>query len=229
MSPRPRQASDEDLLRAAFRAVARRGPAGLTLADVAAEAGVSAAAVAQRFGSKRALLLAMAADVATGDLYIFPGLRARHRSPVAALLGLADCMAPLFGGTPEGTANTLAFLQTDLGDPDFHRHALAASEGMRRGIRALVRDAIGAGELVRGDASRLASALHAALSGSLLAWAVHREGDLAAWLRRDLGTVLEGYRAERQPGRRGPRGRRPGRLAAAVSSGGSGRSREGRG
>jgi AcrR family transcriptional regulator len=199
MSPRPRQASDEDLLRAAFRAVARRGPVGLTLADVAAEAGVSAAAVVQRFGSKRALLLAMAGDVATGDLYIFPGLRARHRSPVAALLGLAECMAPLFGGTPAGTANTLAFLQTDLGDPEFHRHALAGSEGMRAGIRALVRDAISAGELVRGDASRLASALHATLNGSLLAWAVHRKGDLATWLRRDLGTVLRGHRARGGP------------------------------
>ena len=197
MSPRPRQASDEDLLRAAFRAVARRGPVGLTLADVAAEAGVSAAAVAQRFGSKRALLLAMAADVATGDRYIFPALRARHRSFVASLLGLADCMAPLFGGTPDGTANTLAFLQTDLGDPEFHRHALAASDGMRSGIRALVRDAIGAAELIPCDVSRLASALHATLNGSLLAWAVHRKGDLAAWLRRDLGTVLERYR----PGR----------------------------
>jgi AcrR family transcriptional regulator len=199
MSPRPRQASDEDLLQAAFRAVARRGPARLTLAEVAAEAGVSAAAVAQRFGSKRALLLAMAGDVATGDRYIFPALRARHGSFVASLLGLADCMAPLFGGTPDGATNTLAFLQTDLGDPDFHRHALAASEGMRAGIRALVRDGIGAGELGPCDAGRLASALHATLNGSLLAWAVHRKGGLAAWLRRDLGTVLERYRAGGDP------------------------------
>jgi AcrR family transcriptional regulator len=194
MSPRPRKASDEALLRAGFRAVARRGPARLTLADVAAEAGVSAAAVAQRFGSKRALLLAMAADVATGDRYIFPSLRARHRSFVGALLGLADCMAPLFGGTPHAVANTLAFLQTGLDEPDFHRHALAASEGMRAGIRALLRGAIEAGELTAVDPGRLASALQATLNGSLLAWAVHRKGGLGAWLRRDLRTVLAPYR-----------------------------------
>lgn len=206
VSPRPRQASDEDMLKAAFRAVARRGPVRLTLADVAGEAGVSAAAVAQRYGSKRALLLALAGDVATGDQYIFPSLRARHRSFVGALLGLADCMAPLFGGTPEGVANTLAFLQTDLDDPEFHRHALAASERMRAGIRALVRDAVEAGELAECDASRLASALQATLDGSLLAWAVRRKGGLAAWLRRDLGTVLDRYRARVGPA--APTGRR---------------------
>jgi hypothetical protein len=137
----------------------------------------------------------MAADVATGDRYIFPELRSLHRSFVEALLGLADCMAPLYGGTPSGVANTLAFLQTGLDDPQVHRHALAASEGIRAGIRALVRDAVVSGELVDADAGRLASALQATLNGSLLSWAVHRKGGLAAWLRRDLATVLDAFRA----------------------------------
>jgi AcrR family transcriptional regulator len=193
MSPRPRQASDEDILRAAFRAISRLGPARLTLADVAAEAGVSAAALVQRFGSKRALLLAAAADAAAGGDYIFPALRARHRSPTAALLGMAECMT-LMGTTPEAIDNNLAFLHVDLGDPDFHRHALAASAGTHAGLRALVREAIAAGELVRCDPGRLASALQATMNGSLLGWAVHRQGDLAAWIRRDLRTVLEPYR-----------------------------------
>ena len=73
MSPRPRQASDEDILKAAFRAIARLGPAKLTLADVAAEAGVSAAALVQRFGSKRALLLAAAKDAGGGGAVHLPG------------------------------------------------------------------------------------------------------------------------------------------------------------
>ena len=197
MSPRPRQASDEDILKAVFRAITRLGPARLTLADVAGEAGISAAAVVQRFGSKRALLLAAAADAAGGSDYIFPGLRARHRSHVAALLGMSECMA-LMGSTPDAIANTLAFLQIDLTDPDFHRHALAASRGTRDGIRALVNDAIRTGELRRCDAGRLASALQATMNGSMLNWAVHREGDLVAWIRRDLKTVLEAYRRLRR-------------------------------
>lgn len=194
MSPRPRQASDEDILKAAFRAISRLGPVRMTLADVAAEAGVSAAALVQRFGSKRALLLAAAADAAGGGDYIFPGLRAKHRSPLAALVGMAECMA-LMGSTPDAIANTLAFLQIDLTDPDFHAHALRASAGTHAGIRALVRDAVAAGELVRCDAGRLASALQATMNGSMLNWAIHREGDLVSWVRRDLRTVLAPYQA----------------------------------
>ncbi len=190
---RPRKASDEDLLKAAFRAISRLGPSRLTLADVAREAGVSAAALVQRFGSKRALLLAAAADAARGGDYIFPGLRARYASPLAALLGLADCMT-LMGKTPAEIANNLAFLQIDLVDPDFHRHAHAASVGTRAGIRALVKDAVAAGELRHCDTGRLASAIQATLNGSRLNWAVHREGKLTVWIRRDLQTLLSPYR-----------------------------------
>lgn len=197
MSPRPRQATDDDILRAAFRAIARLGPAKLTLADVAAEAGISAAALVQRFGSKRALLLATAADAAGGGAYIFPALRARHRSPVAALLGLAECME-VMGTTPAAVANNLSFLHLDLTDDEFHRHAVAASRGMRAGIRALVRDAMAAGELAGADANRLAAALHATLNGSLRNWAVHRDGRLADWVRRDVRTVLAPYRTRRR-------------------------------
>jgi AcrR family transcriptional regulator len=197
MSPRPRQASDEELLQAAFRALARHGPGRVTLADVAAEAGLSAAALVQRFGSKRALLLAVAADAAAGSDYIFPGLRARHRSPVAALLGLADCMA-LMGRTPDEVANNLAFLHVDLSDADFHRHAHTGSRRMHDGIRALVRDAVAAGELSRCDPARLASALQAAMYGSLLTWVVHREGEVSDWVRRDLRTLLDPLRRPRR-------------------------------
>jgi AcrR family transcriptional regulator len=195
MSPRPRQASDQDILFAAFRAIAQLGPARMTLADVAKEAGVSPAAIVQRFGSKRALLLATAADAAGGGQYIFPGLRARHRRPVDALLGLAECVTTLMGATPEAIANNIVFFQVDLKDDEFHRHALAASAGMRAGIKALIRDAVVAGELIRCDANRLAAALHATMNGSILNWVVHREGSLAAFVRRDLTTVLAPYRS----------------------------------
>ena len=209
MSPRPRQASDDDLLKATFRTITRLGPARLTLADVARDAGVSAPAVVQRFGSRRALLLAAAADAARCDEYIFPGLRQRHRSPLAALLGLADCMT-LMGSTPDGVAHTLAFSRLDLFDAEFHRHAVRGSAGMHGGLRALVADAIRAGELRRCDASRLTWALLATLNGSVLNWTVHREGTLVSWIRRDLKTVLDPYTTgDRRPVRR--RARRAGR------------------
>jgi hypothetical protein len=63
------------------------------------------------------LALAAAADAAGGHAFIFSGLRAKHRSPLAALLGLADCMA-VTGKTPDEVAHTLAFLQMDLTGPE---------------------------------------------------------------------------------------------------------------
>ena len=169
----------------------------MTLADVAEDAGISAAALVQRFGSKRALLLAAAADAAGGADYIFPGLRARYRSPFAALLGLAECMS-IMGDTRENVANTLAFLHGDLSDPEFREHALTSARNTHAGIAALIRDAIAARELVRCNVNRLASAVQAALEGSLRTWAIHGEGDMAKWIRRDLKMVLDGYVAERR-------------------------------
>ena len=61
MSPRPRKVSDEAVFAAAYRAMNRLGPGELTLAEIANEAGVTAGALVQRFGSKRALLLALSA------------------------------------------------------------------------------------------------------------------------------------------------------------------------
>ena len=193
MSPRPKLNTDAEILAAAFRAIARVGPQRLTLADVAVEAGVTAASLVQRFGSKRDLLLAAAADVAGGHVYIFSGLRQKHRSPVAALLGLADCMG-VMGAAPDEVARSLAFLQIDLTDEEFLASARASSLGMREGIRALLRDAIAAGELRQCDTLQLARVLHATLNGSILDWVIHRERDMARWVRRDLKAVLAPYR-----------------------------------
>ena len=161
---RPRTASDEDILRAAFVAIGRLGPSRLTLADVAREAGLTPAALVGRFGSKRGLLLAAAADAAGGDAYIFPGLRQRHPSPLEALYGLADCLAGLFGETPQAVAHNLAFMQAELSDPEFLQHAVRGSQGMRTGIRQLVRDSIAKGELRPCDAARLAVRWHRAVA-----------------------------------------------------------------
>jgi len=194
MSPRPRQASDEQIIEAAIRAMTRLGPARFTLAAVAQEAGLSAAALVQRFGSKRGLLLALASQAPEGQRIMFESLRTRYRSPVKALFSLADCMMML-GTTPEAIANSLAFLQIDLTDPDFHRHAAAGAAVTQQGLVTLIRDAIAAGELVRCDAARLARALQATMSGSLLGWAIVREGTLRRWMRRDFETVLRPYLA----------------------------------
>lgn len=63
--------SQNQIFAATYRAMQRLGPGELTLAEIAAEAGVAAGALMQRFGSKRDLLLALsvAAAGSAGDLW----------------------------------------------------------------------------------------------------------------------------------------------------------------
>jgi AcrR family transcriptional regulator len=201
MCPRPRAASDAQILEATARAVTRLGPARLTLADVAREAGLSPATLVQRFGSKRGLLLALAATAAGSVDDCFAAVRAAHPSPLAALLAAATHMTR-FTTTPEEMANHLAFLQIDLSDPDFHRLALDSSRDILAGYRALLDEAVAAGELAPCDTARLARAVGALAGGSLIAWAIHREGTAEAWVREDLATLLGPYRRGSKAGAR---------------------------
>src|SRR6266508_1023625 len=186
---RPRAPSVEELLTATHRVVSRLGP-NLTLAHVAREAGVSPSTLVQRFGSKRGLLLAFAGAGPDGLATEFERIRARHRAPLAAVYGVADCMAAM-AVTPEVLSNSLAFLQMDLADPEFHRHALTHSKAMHAGIKGLLDEAVTQGELRKCDTSRLGRAVQALIGGSLLQWAIDRDGKAVDRLREDLDALLK--------------------------------------
>jgi AcrR family transcriptional regulator len=199
MSPRRQKVSDDEVFAAAQRAMTRQGPHELTLAEIAGEAGVSAGRLVQRFGSKRALLLALAERFAGSAGTVFAGLREAHRRPLATLRAYAACMADL-AVTPEALSRNLAYLHIDLTDPEFRAHLLANARATRREIEALLRAAIAEKE-IRADVNvrRLARTVETAISGSLMTWACYREGSAAAWMRRDLDAVLQAYLL---PGRR---------------------------
>lgn len=201
--PRPRKASDEEIFAATYRAMTRLGPGELTLAEIAAEAGVTAGAIVQRFGSKRALLLAISEGVAAASGDLIRGLRAASVSPLAAIRAYADCMAGL-ASSPDAVARNLAYLQNDLADPDFRRNLLAQSRATREGLTDLVAAAVAAGELSpETDAPRLARSVETMIGGSLFTWATYREGSALEWLRADLEAVLAPHLARREPeGRR---------------------------
>jgi AcrR family transcriptional regulator len=196
MSPRPRTVPDADILLAAQKAMARRGPARLTLADVARDAGLSPATLVQRFGSKRGLMLALWASALDGVDACFAMLRPAHPSPLEAALAGATEMAR-DTTSPEEFSNHLAFLQIDLSDPEFHGYMLEMSRKMEAGYVALLDEAVRAGELARCDTTALARAINAMAGGSLISWAVFRAGTAEAWVRRDLETLVRPYRAGR--------------------------------
>ncbi len=193
VTPRPRTVTDDEILSATARAMSRVPPTKFTLADVAREVGLAPATLVQRFGSKRGLLLAVSALSAQGMDACFDAVREAHDSPLEALLVAATEMAR-FSTTPEELANSIAYLQIDLSDPEFHRHILQGSRAMLRGYRALLDDAVAAKELVPCDTTRVARAVEAISGGSLIQWAIHRTGSAEAWVRRDLETLLSPYR-----------------------------------
>src|SRR5436305_9665918 len=106
--------------------------------------------------------------------------------------------------SPEALANNLAFLEIDLTDPEFHRLALRNSRQTLAGYRVLLDDAVAAGEIARCNTARMARALSAMAGGSLLIWAILREGTVTKWLRADIATLLRPVLLRKLPRRRLP-------------------------
>ena len=130
MSPRPQKVTDDEVFMAAQRAMSRLGPAELTLAHIADEAGLTAGALVQRFGSKRDLMLRLMQQFSGGTADMFAELRRGHRSPLAVLRAYAECMADM-ASTPAALIRNLAYLQIDLTDDEFRTHLAASARATR--------------------------------------------------------------------------------------------------
>jgi AcrR family transcriptional regulator len=225
---RPRTRTDSEVLAAALRAVASRGVARLTLADVAREAGLAPSTLAERFGSKRALLLA-AARHAAGEVRVdrrgeaaaeggvpaggeaaaeggvpAGGEVAAERSAGSPLAAAVDGLVGLARGVGDrrAFAHSLALLELDVADAGFRAAAAGHFGAVHDQLAALLREALAAGELVPdADPDALARALHVAYNGALVLWAVTGDTPLEPSLRADLEAVLVRSRSPGPGGR----------------------------
>jgi AcrR family transcriptional regulator len=193
---RPKSVPDAEILAAAARVVDRVGPHRMTLAEVGTEVGLSAPALIQRFGSKRALLLAVAATGPSGVARAFRDARAAEPRPL-------DAIARAFASatqahSPENVAMGLAFLQVDVTDAEFRAHARATFDALEAETRALLEEAKARGDVdPAADAAGLARLLVAVANGAILVWAIRQEGTADAAIRRDVEPVLAPYRLSR--------------------------------
>lgn len=189
MVGRPRSVSDAQIFRAVARTVAREGPAGLTLAAVAAKVGVTGPALAQRFGSKQKLLVAFAASEVREVSAVFERAAARATDPIdltrIALSSLARGVS-----TKRALANHLAFLQLDLVNRDLRKHAIAQGREVRHRLSTLISQAIEQEILAETDASRLADMLFVTYNGTLVTWAMDGTGALADAIVRNIDDTL---------------------------------------
>jgi AcrR family transcriptional regulator len=188
---RPRTASDEDVFAAAFRVMQAGPPSGFTLQAVAREAGVTAGAIAQRFGSKRGLQVALAKASREFTTSFLESLRDKSDDPLAALRLYADCMAGL-ASSPAAVVHNLAYLQEDLSDSALRAELKRQGLATLQVLESLVRTAVKRGDLhERARPKSTARAIEAAVGGALLSWAIYREGSAKSWLRAHLDAVLE--------------------------------------
>jgi AcrR family transcriptional regulator len=187
---RPRHITDERLLTAAGRVVSRLGP-GLTLADVASEAKVAVGTLAQRFGSKHGLLVAMTRTA-------IDGMRGQMRGPVpgdggadAVVRALVAAYAPLDDSAT--AANNLAQLAADLADDELRGLMAEFYAVMEAEVTALIRLAAGAlpGAPPAPVAARI---LTAVADGTAIHWSARPEGGLCDRMRADLAAVVAGWR-----------------------------------
>ncbi|MFJ4102582.1 TetR/AcrR family transcriptional regulator [Amycolatopsis japonica] len=187
---RPRSITDERLLTAAGTVIGKVGP-GFTLAQVAAEAGVAVGTVAQRFGSKNGLLLA----VSRSNTRSVVGLMrecGELADPVEALRAAVVVVYEGLGDA-ETAANHLGQLGVDIGDPELRallgEHFTAVEAELRRLVRAATRDLPGAPGVVRA-----ARVLLGVANGAALDWSIRPKGRITERLGQDVDAVLTAWK-----------------------------------
>ena len=193
MTPRRRKAEDADVFAAMSRLMQRVGPDELTLVAIAAEAGITAGALVQRFGSRRELMLTHWRQAANPKRHLSPTPDAPPDSPLEALRGIAAVYARV-ATSPGAALRQLAYMQRDAADPVIRRHVVRHARAARAHVAQLVADAVARGDLLPGtDVAALAHTIDVTLLGSLLSWALLRDGAATTYFRRNLDAVLRPY------------------------------------
>ncbi|HET6626412.1 MAG TPA: TetR/AcrR family transcriptional regulator [Nocardioidaceae bacterium] len=192
---RPIETDDDALLDAAGRVLMTQGPSAFTLAKAAEVAGVSAATLIKRFGSKERLFLRLSQRWVAALDPLLEETAAAYASPVARLRAVAlhnyhDL------DHPQTASNQLAALAIDLQHDEMRGWLHVGWGHVRRHLARHAADAVAAGELVGSPPPRqLARIIVAAMEGGCLIWSVHPEGSLVARLGDDLDALLEAWTA----------------------------------
>jgi AcrR family transcriptional regulator len=186
---------EDDAVFAAMSSVLLRvGWARLTLARVAREVGVTPAALHQRFGTKHDLLVAF---------YAWGTERLRATSARPPDPGRARPLLKVVGALVRGSVESITMPEqmvnamstsTDVAtEPDLRPLAQERFALARRGMEAVLDEAVARGELAGIDAPRLAHQLHVSLVGASLVWSITGPQPLTDELLDVANLVLAPY------------------------------------
>ena len=178
--PRRKLISDEDILERALPVLARAGPGGFTMADIAREVGVASATLFQRFGDKQTLVeRAFAQD----NVRVVAWLESLPDGVGADVVVQVYAEATkLFGDNPS-LADHLLWLREDIRDPALNRLARE-----RFGLfRTVIVKRLPAMPI---PAERAADLLDALYHGAVVQWALDPRGALADYVAASLNDFL---------------------------------------
>ncbi|WP_306365770.1 TetR/AcrR family transcriptional regulator [Nocardiopsis sp. CC223A] len=149
------------LLAGAERALAARGPAALSLRELAREAGVSHAAPSRHFRDKRALLDALALS---GFERLTAQLTAAAAAPGDTRSGLL-AMARVYVAFALRNAALLDLMYSRKHDPESSEELTAAVERLLDTMMGIITEGQRTGEIAAGDPSVIAFTMAATLHG----------------------------------------------------------------
>jgi AcrR family transcriptional regulator len=174
--PRRKSISDEELLERALPVIARLGPDGFTLADVAGEVGIAAATLLQRFGDKQTLVKKAFAQDNERFVRWLEGLPSDTGADAVIRI---YCQSTELFGDQLSLADHLLWLREDIRDPTFNRLSRERFKLFRKEIvKRLPPMPI--------PADRAASLLDAQFHGAVIQWAIEPKGKLARFVQNSL-------------------------------------------
>lgn len=187
---RPRRASDEDIFDAIAHVLSEGGPTSLTLSRVGDRAGISAAALVSRFGSKNEMLVAFTAAAITDE--VSPA-KIRMLAALESLRRILRSSLPKVASRSEMAARLALF---ELGSQGASSNSLVREQAkvLREAIRDLSERALAASQLEGCDPALLADALEAVWYGAQVSWALFGSGSLKSWVMARVDAVIEPYK-----------------------------------
>ena len=157
---RPFTATDDDILDAAGQVIARRGPDGFSISEVAADIGLSRAAIILRFKSTHALkvtLLTRMVERFAAALQALPQTASGDN-----VLRLAGFIGG-YVGSRQSLASFFSTYSTNVQHPDLLELELKRGQALRTAISNVL-------PKVKIDHQSAVSAFSAHLTGTILAW-----------------------------------------------------------
>ncbi len=179
---RHKSISDDEILEYALPVIARAGPAGFRLTDVAAKIGLSPATLLQRFGDKKTLVeRAFAHDNERFASWIAELPKGRGEAETLAVYRAAT---QGFHANPDpDLADHLLWLREDIRDPVFNAMARARFGLFRTAIVERLPP-------LRLPAHEVAQILDGQMHGAIIQWAIEPEGSLTDYVMQRLSALL---------------------------------------